>query len=149
MIQAAGPVGVASVTSGAIAVTPAAAAKLMVTTTTPSVIAAGKPFGFAVTAEDIYDNPVTSYGDTVTVTISGDPAGGARRHAHGDGRQQQRSFTGLSLTKTGTTRLVASAAGLTACDLGRRPSHVRRVGRTSGAVALRNAPDVLRRPWCG
>ena len=102
VIQAAGPAGVASATSGAIAVTPAAAAKLVVTTTTTSVIAAGNPFGFAVTAEDIYDNPVTSYGGTVTVALSDGVLGGTLTATAAGGVA---TFSGLSLTKTGTTSL--------------------------------------------
>ena len=96
--------------------TPAAASKLVVTTPPPSSIAVGHPFDFAVTAEDVYSNPVASYGGTVTVALSGGPAGevlGGTLVATAFGGVA--SFTGLSLTKAGAnSKLVASAAGLTA-----------------------------------
>ena len=108
VLQAAGPAGVASAPAGAIAVTPAAASKLVVTTPPPASVAAGHPFDFAVTAEDAYNNPVATYGGTVTVTLSGGPAGGVLGGTlTATAAGGVASFTGLSLTKAGSTRLVA------------------------------------------
>ena len=54
-------------TTSDIAVTPAAASKLLVTTQPPSSVTAGKAFSLKVTAEDAYGNVATSFTGSVTI----------------------------------------------------------------------------------
>ncbi len=65
--------GLASVTSGALNVVPAAPAALVVLTQPASSVTAGAVFGLSVAVEDAYDNVVTSYGGIVTVALAGNP----------------------------------------------------------------------------
>jgi Bacterial Ig-like domain (group 3) len=60
-------------TSSAITVSPAPATQLVVTTPPPSLLAAGQTFTIAVAAEDPFNNVVTTFNGSVTVTLAGDP----------------------------------------------------------------------------
>ena len=57
-----------------IAVTPAAATHLVVTTGPPSSVTAGGGFGLKVSAEDAYGNVATSFTGSVTIALSSNPA---------------------------------------------------------------------------
>lgn len=65
-----------STTSSTIAITPAAASQLVVTTEPPGSVLAGAEFGVAVNAEDPYGNTVTGFNGNVTLDATG-PAGTA------------------------------------------------------------------------
>jgi hypothetical protein len=60
-------------TSSAITVSPAPASQLVVTTPPPSLLAAGQTFTVAVAAEDPFNNVVTTYSGSVTISLAGDP----------------------------------------------------------------------------
>ena len=61
--------GLPSVTSDSFNVVPAAAYKLLVTTSPPGTVAAGSQFSMVVTAEDMYGNLATSFTGNESVTI--------------------------------------------------------------------------------
>ena len=60
--------GLSSVTSGPIAVSPGAAARLVISSAIPANVVAGSPFGFTVTVEDSFQNVVPTYSGNVTVS---------------------------------------------------------------------------------
>jgi S-adenosylmethionine hydrolase len=64
----------AATTSG-IAVTPAAATDLVVTTEPPSSVTAGSGFSLEVSAEDAYGNVVTGFIGSVTIALGSNPGG--------------------------------------------------------------------------
>ncbi len=101
-----------SVTTTAIAVTPAAAAKLVITTQPPSSVTAGSDFRLGVTAEDKYGNVVTSYSGSVTVALSSNPGGStlggtlAVTASHGVA-----TFTNLTLNKAASGYTIKTSSG--------------------------------------
>jgi hypothetical protein len=92
-----------SVRIGAISVTPAAAAKLILTTVPPATAWVGDPFGVTVDVEDPYGNLVTSFKGSVTVALASNPGGstlGGTLTATAAGGVA--TFSGLTLNKPGT-----------------------------------------------
>jgi hypothetical protein len=80
-----------SLATGPIVVSPASAAKLVVTTPPPASLAAGRPFGMVVTAEDAYGNVATSFDGPVTVA----PPGGSPATVQAQGGVA--TFAGLTV----------------------------------------------------
>jgi hypothetical protein len=103
--------GVSAGASSAFAVTaPGVAAQLVVTTPLPSAITAGDPFGFVVAAEDSSGTIDTSFNGQVTAVIANGPAlGGTVTVAAVKGVA---TFSGLTLTASGSYELTASSAAL-------------------------------------
>ena len=66
-----------AVTASAIAVTPAAATQLVVTTQPPASVTAGAAMTVKVSAEDRYGNVATSFTGSVTVALDNDPGSAA------------------------------------------------------------------------
>ena len=62
-----------------ITVAPAAATHLAITTPAPSSVTAGRLFGMTVAAEDAFGNVVSTYSNTVTLSLPGAPAKQASR----------------------------------------------------------------------
>jgi hypothetical protein len=97
------------VTTGAIAVSPAPAAQLVVTTEPPASLVAGDDFELAVTVEDRFGNTATDYGGVITVASS-----------DGTGALQATSVAGVAsfdsvmLDRAGTYRVNATSGGLQA-----------------------------------
>jgi hypothetical protein len=107
--------GLASVTSSSFAVTPSAAAQLLIATQPPSSVTAGSTFGLTVDVEDAYGNLVTGYSGSVTLTLAGGPSGanlaGTLSVSVSNGAA---SFSGLSIDQVaGGYTIQASAPGLT------------------------------------
>jgi hypothetical protein len=105
--------GLTSVTTGAIAVSPAAATQLAVTTEPPASIVAGAGFTLAVTVQDPFGNAVPSYSGAVSLAASGGSGtlGGAIPATPAAGVA---TFTGLTLDTAGTFTLTASSGTLQA-----------------------------------
>jgi hypothetical protein len=110
-IQASGG-GLATATSSAITVTPAAASKLIVLSQPPASVTAGSPFGFAVEVVDKYGNVVTGYTGSVTLALVAGPAGatlgGTLTINVVNGVA---TFSDLSLSKAGTGYKLKATAG--------------------------------------
>ena len=106
----------AAATTSGIAVTPAAATHLVVTTEPPSSVTAGSGFGLKVSAEDAYGNVATGFTGSVTVALGNNPGGstlGGTLTAKVSAGVA--SFSGLTLNKVGTGyTLKASSGSLTA-----------------------------------
>ena len=68
-------VGLPEIHSGATAIGPAAASRLVFSLEPPASVAAGTAFGVAVAVEDRFDNPVPSYTGSVTLSLPGGPGG--------------------------------------------------------------------------
>ena len=108
--------GPAGATTGAIAVAPAAATHLEVTSQPPVGVGVGVGFGLAVTAEDSFGNRATSYDGTVAVALANNPGGatlgGTLTVTATDGVA---TFAGLTIDETGAGyTLEVSSDGLTA-----------------------------------
>ncbi len=117
MLQAAAA-GLTSSDTRAFAVTPAAAAKLVITSGPATSVTAGTPLGLTVDVEDAFGNLVTGYGGEVTVGLSNGPAGtslgGTLRVAASGGVA---TFSVLTIDRAGTDdTLQVSAGGLTTAD---------------------------------
>ena len=103
-------------TTTAIAVTPAAASQLVVTTQPPASVTAGTGFSLTVKAEDKFGNVATSFTGSVTIALGSNPGGGTlggtlTMTASGG----VASFSDLNLNKTGSGyTLKASSGSLTA-----------------------------------
>ena len=67
--------GLASATTSAFDVTPAAATQLVVTTQPPAASWPGSGFGLIVSAEDPFGNVDPSFGGSVTVALANNPGG--------------------------------------------------------------------------
>ena len=98
-----------------IAVTPAAASQLVITTEPPGSVVAGVRFRLVVKVEDAYDNVVTGFTGMVTIALGNNPGGstlgGTLSVTVVDGIA---TFTDLTLNEIGTGyRLKVSAIGLT------------------------------------
>jgi streptogramin lyase len=110
------------VTSG-INVVPAAASKLVVTAQPPGSVAIGQGFSLTVEAEDQFDNIITSYSGSATVTLTTIAGGGAGTvlsgsptvfFSPGGSTPGFATFGGLSINNAGTYRLGVSSSSLTA-----------------------------------
>jgi hypothetical protein len=106
--------GVSGATTSAFNVTPAAATQLVVSSQSPSEVAAGVVFGLTVAAEDPYGNVNPGFGGSVTVALSSNPGGatlgGTLIVTAQDGVA---TFSDLTLNKAGTGyTLLVSADGL-------------------------------------
>ena len=114
-VQATG-VGLTPATTTPVGVTPAAPAQLVIPAGPPSTLAAGSPFGLAVSVEDAYGNLVTGYGGEVTVGLVGEPDGvalGGVLTVPASGGVA--TFGGLDVTESGSGyTIAATGAGLTA-----------------------------------
>ena len=105
----------AAITTSAIAVTPAAATQLVVTTQPPASKSAGAAMTVKLSAEDPYGNVATSFTGSVTVALDSDPTGAALNGtltvSAVDGVA---SFTTLAVDLVGTGyTLEATTSGLT------------------------------------
>ncbi len=110
--------GLTAATTSAFTLTPAAPAKLVVTTPTRSGVTAGGPFGVNVSVEDAYGNLVTGFGGDVTLALSGGPfgasLGGTTTVTAAGGLA---TFAGLTLDAVGPQyTLEATSAGLASAD---------------------------------
>jgi streptogramin lyase len=108
--------GLTSVPSSPIVVSPAAAAKLVITIQPPTSVVVNTGFGLNVAVEDAYGNVVTSASNIVTVALANNPSGaklnGTTRVTASQGMA---TFTGLSINKVGSGyTLQVSSSGLTA-----------------------------------
>lgn len=104
----------ASATSTAISVSPAAPAHVVVIQQPPSSVTAGSPFGLTAAIEDAYGNIVTGATGTVTVALATGPAGamlgGTLSASTSSGVA---TFSGLTLTQaTSGYTLSVSTSGL-------------------------------------
>ena len=70
--------GLAGVSAGPIAVTPAPAAQLVLTSAPPSSVTAGSPFGLTLVVEDANGNIDSAYSGNVTLSLASNPGGGRR-----------------------------------------------------------------------
>lgn len=111
-LQASGG-GLPPATIGPIVVTPAAPARLLASNPAPSDVSAGVGFGLAVSAEDAYGNPISSFGGAVTITAAevsrSGTLGGTTTVSPSGGVA---AFSGLLLDTVGTYTLQASSPGL-------------------------------------
>ena len=110
--------GLTAAASNEFTVTPAAPAKLVVTTPTPSGVTAGGPFGVDISVEDGYGNLVTGFDGDVTLALSGGPSGanlgGTTTVTAADGVA---TFAGLTLDTVGPQYMLeATSAGLASAD---------------------------------
>jgi hypothetical protein len=106
--------GLQSAMSNSFMVTAGAASKLVFTTTPPSSVVAGNPFGAVVQVEDAQNNATTApAGLAVTMGISPGMLSPSTANSVTPNNQGQATFTGLTETKAGTYSLTASAPGLT------------------------------------
>ena len=103
-------------TSVPVEVDPGLATQLLITTQPPTNVAAGKPFGLSVSAEDPYDNVATGFGGNIALALATNPGG---------------DTLGGTLTPT-LNNGVATFAGLTLTQL----DHGYTIQATSGALAL-------------
>ena len=107
--------GLAPATTTSVGVTPAAPAQLVIPAGPPPTLAAGSPFGLAVSVEDVYGNLVTGYGGEVTVGLAGEPDGvalGGVLTVPAIGGMA--TFGGLDVTESGSGyTIAATGAGLT------------------------------------
>ena len=106
--------GLSSVTTGAITVTPASATQLAVISQPPALVTPGSTFGFTVAAEDQYGNIATGYTGSFTVAVptgSGAVLGGTTTVSPTLGEVK---FSGVTLTESsGAVGLLVSSTGLT------------------------------------
>ena len=107
--------GLTPATTTSVGVTPAAPAQLVMPAGPPPTLAAGSPFGLAVSVEDVYGNLITGYGGEVTVGLVGGPAGvalGGVLTVPASGGVA--TFAGLDVTESGSGyTIAATGAGLT------------------------------------
>jgi hypothetical protein len=110
-LKASGGSLTAATTSG-IAVTPAAATHLVVTTEPPSSVTAGSGFSLKITAVDAYGNVATSFTGSVTIALANNPGGSTLGGTltvtalHGIA-----TFSGLTLNKVGSGYTLKSSSG--------------------------------------
>ncbi len=94
------------------AVTPGTATQLALTTPAPTSVIAGTPFGFAVSAEDLYGNVVPSFSGSVTVSFASNPGnstlGGITTVNTVNGVA---SFSGLTLSTVGANYVLQAITG--------------------------------------
>ncbi len=114
-VDATGP-GLSGTSSSAFGVVPATPAGLIVTTQPPASVTAGAGFGLGVSVEDAYGNLVTGYSGSLSVSMTGGPAGGGISGptsvavVRGVG-----TFSGLTLDKAAAgDSLKIAASGLSA-----------------------------------
>ena len=90
----------------------ATASQLVITSSPPSPLTAGAPFGLTVVAEDAYGNPTPGYFGTVTLTLAGGTAGatlgGTLSAAISRGVA---TFTGLTVNTAGPSYAIAAQTG--------------------------------------
>jgi hypothetical protein len=67
--------GLAGTTAGPVTVTPAAAARLVLTSAPPSGVTAGTPFGMTLVVEDASNNVDSAYNGNVTLSLANNPGG--------------------------------------------------------------------------
>ena len=116
-----------------IAVTPAAASQVVITTQPPSTVTANTAFGLQATIEDAYGNVVTLATNTLSVAIANNPGGatlgGTTSVAAVNGLV---NFSGLTLNKAGTGyTLQVAGVGLT--------------GATTSPITVKKSKVVLTR----
>lgn len=114
--------GLANVTSTPITVTPAAASVLRVVTAPSATAASGVPFTVqpALELDDVFGNPITTAGATVTATLASGPGGSSLLNATATTDATGRAtFTGLAIVgPAGNYTLTFSAASLTSTPTG-------------------------------
>jgi streptogramin lyase len=108
-------VGVDSVTTSAITVTPLSATQLVITQQPPSTVKLSTPFSMQASIEDAYGNVVTSASGAVSVAFANNPTGatlGGTLTVTASGGVA--SFTTLTINKIGSGyTLLVSSSGLT------------------------------------
>jgi streptogramin lyase len=116
--------GVGEGFSSTVAVTPAAASKVVITQQPPASVAAGIGFGVQAMIEDLYGNVETSATNTVTVALANNPTGATLGGTLSiTAVQGIAGFGGLTLTKAASGyTLQVSSTGLS--------------GATSSAIAV-------------
>ncbi len=104
--------GLTGATTHPLSVTPAAAARLAISTQPPGSVTAGDPFGLSVAVEDPYGNVATTYSGPVAIALSNNPAGsalgGILTASASDG---QAVFAGLSLETAASDYTIQAASG--------------------------------------
>ena len=107
--------GLASVPTGPIAVTPAAAAQLVLTSAPPSSTTAGSPFGLTVVVEDAAGNLDTAYSGNVTLSLASNPGAAAGGSLGGNLSvpvvNGTATFSGLTLNTVASGYLIAASSG--------------------------------------
>lgn len=110
--------GLPTVSTGTIAITPAAPAQLVLVSGPGGSVAAGSGIGLIVDVEDAFGNLVTGYGGDVTAALTGGAGnlGGTLNVTASGGVA---SFSGLSIDQAGTGYTIeASASGLSPVSAG-------------------------------
>ncbi len=136
--------GLASATSSAIAVTPAAAVQVVITQQPPSSVKVNTGFRLTAAIEDVYGNVVTSASNTVKVAFASNPTGaklgGTTSVKASNGIA---TFSGLTINKAGSGyTLQLTSSGLTSAT-----TSAITVTSSSGAVpAVVGAPDAFLAP---
>jgi streptogramin lyase len=96
-------VGVDSVTTSAITVTPASATQLVITQQPPATVKVSSPFTLKASIEDQYGNVVTTASGTVSVALANNPTGATLGGTTSvTVSQGVASFTNLTINKTGS-----------------------------------------------
>ena len=111
-LKASGGSFTTTATTSGIAVTPAAATHLVVTTEPPSSVTAGTSFGLKITAEDAYGNVAASFTGSVAIALSSNPGGstlGGTLTAKASAGVA--SFSGLTLNKVGSGYTLKVSSG--------------------------------------
>jgi LysM repeat protein len=104
--------GLPAATTGPIAVAPAAATQLVVTTPPPAVVTAGAGFGLAVSAWDAFGNVATTYSGSVTLALAASPGGAILRGTTTvNATAGVASFTGLTLNKAASGYVLVASGG--------------------------------------
>ena len=127
--------GLTAATSGAVNVTPAAAAKVAITEQPPATVAVNGSFGLTATIEDAYGNVVTSASNTVKVALSNNPTGaklgGTLSEKASNGMA---TFSGLTINKVGSGyTLQLTSSGLSSAVT--NAFNVTKTGTSSVAIA--------------
>ncbi|MBS0265081.1 MAG: hypothetical protein JSS02_24330, partial [Planctomycetes bacterium] len=101
-----------SINTGTIAITPAAAAKIMFTQTPAETVAAGATLPFKVSVQDAFGNVVTSDNSQVTLTLSGGTFANGATTAVATANKGVASFSGLTITVPGNYSIAATDGDL-------------------------------------
>jgi hypothetical protein len=105
--------GLSSATTTPLSVTPLAATQLTISPSSlpPSSVTAGVPFGFGVTALDPYGNVAASFSGSVTIALTGTPAGPLGGTLTATASQGQVMFSSLTLDTVSTNYVIQATSG--------------------------------------
>ena len=142
-------IGVDSVTTSAITVTPASATQLVITQQPPATVQVNKSFTLKASIEDQYGNVVTTASGTVSVAFANNPTGATLGGTTSvTASQGVASFTNLTINKIGDGyTLQVSSSGLTSATS--NPINVTQNGNaptTLLAPAVSPSPDLSLAP---